>query len=62
MKDFLDVIKPMLFALTIFLAIIGLLFIVSKPNTFNNITYIQDGNYIDAIEYENKIYVRKEGI
>ncbi len=62
MKDFLDALKFICYIIMLFFALFGAAVIFSGVDIPNNILYIEDGNYIDAIEYENKIYVRKEGI
>ena len=59
--DWLDCLKIVVVGTMIITITTIEIFLFSK-NFIKNITYIENGNYIDAIEYENKIYVRKEGI
>ena len=59
--DWLDCLKIVVVG-TMIITITIIEIILFSKNFIKNITYIENGNYIDAIEYENKIYVRKEGI
>lgn len=59
--DWLDCLKIVVVG-TMVITITIIEIILFSKNFIKNITYIENGNYIDAIEYENKIYVRKEGI
>ena len=59
--DWLDCFKIVVVGTTtIFIS--SIIILLLSKSFIKNITYIEDGNYIDAIEYENKIYLRKEGI
>lgn len=59
MDIFIDIFKGILIAVIIILALTGLAFISSDVSNIKNVVYVENGIELDAIQYQNKIYLYK---
>lgn len=59
MDIFFDIFKGILIAVIIMLVLVGLAFISSDFSNMKNVVYVENGIELDAIQYQNKIYLYK---